>query len=217
MNAERTLVQVFAKAPVPGTVKTRLIPHLGAAGTTELYCRMLRRALATVAIARAGPTELWTTEPAASPFLQSCCRLLGMEVRLQAGADLGERLSHAASDALSRAAHVLVVGADIPSMTHEDLREARDALAAGSDAVLGPAEDGGYWLIGLRRHAARIFEGIAWGGADVAERTRERMRALGWGWHELPTRWDVDRGEDLARLRERPDLRELLEDLPHAA
>jgi rSAM/selenodomain-associated transferase 1 len=217
MNAERPLVQVFAKAPVPGRVKTRLIPHLGVAGATELYCRMLQRTLATVAIARAGSSEMWTTEPASSALLQSCCRLLGVPVRQQEGADLGERLSHAACDGLTRSRHVLVVGADIPAMTPDDLREARSALLAGTDAVLGPAEDGGYWLIGLRRHDPRVFQGIEWGGSDVAERTRDRMRELGWAWHELPPRWDVDRPEDLQRLSAQAELRELLEDLPRAA
>ena len=70
MHADRTLIQVFAKAPVPGRVKTRLIPHIGAHAATELYCRLLRRALATAAIARVGSIELWSTAPADSPVLQ---------------------------------------------------------------------------------------------------------------------------------------------------
>lgn len=217
MDAERTLIQVFAKSPVPGCVKTRLIPKIGAHGATELYCRLLRRALATVAIARIGSTELWTTEPADSPFLQLCGRLLGVPVRTQIEGDLGQRMSHALRDGLSRAGKVILLGVDIPSMTHEDLREACDALGRGSDAVVGPAEDGGYWLIGVRRHDARLFEQIAWSQPDVMQRTRERLRQLEWRWHEVATRWDVDRPEDLGRLAAVPHLNELLVDLVQPA
>jgi uncharacterized protein len=217
MHAEGTLVQVFAKAPVPGRVKTRLIPHLGAEAAAELYCRMLRRTLTTVAISRVGSFELWATEPLDSPFVQLCRRLLGFEVHAQVGDELGARMSHALRDGLTRAGKVLLMGADIPGMTHEDLREARDALDRGSDAVLGPAEDGGYWLIGMRRHDASVFQHIVWSAPDVAQRTRERLRALQWRWHELATRWDVDRPEDLRRLAVLPHHCELLADLVPAA
>jgi hypothetical protein len=126
-------------------------------------------------------------------------------------------MSHALNDGLARAAKVLLVGADIPDMTHEDLREARKALDGGCDAVLGPAEDGGYWLIGARRHDAHLFEQIAWSESDVAQRTRERLRTLGWRWHEVATRWDVDRPEDLRRLAAVPHLSELLAGIPQPA
>jgi rSAM/selenodomain-associated transferase 1 len=217
MHADRTLIQVFAKAPVPGRVKTRLIPRIGQHAATELYCRLLKRALGTAAIARVGSIELWTTEHTDSPFLQLCSRVLGVPLRLQVEGDLGARMSHAIREGLTRAGKVLLVGVDIPSMTHEDLREAREALDRGCDAVLGPAEDGGYWLIGARRHDAALFEQIAWSEADVAQRTRERLDALGWRWHELATRWDIDRPEDLDRLAALPALSELLADLVQAA
>jgi uncharacterized protein len=217
MRTDRSLIQVFAKAPVPGSVKTRLIPHIGAHGATELYCRLLRRALGTAAIARVGSIELWSTLPDDAPFLQLCRRVLGVPLHVQVEGDLGRRMSHALNDGLARASNVLLVGVDIPDMTHEDLREARDALDGGCDAVLGPAEDGGYWLIGARRHDERLFEQIAWGEGDVAQRTRERLRTLGWRWHEVATRWDVDRPEDLRRLAGVPHLSELLAGIPQPA
>jgi uncharacterized protein len=209
MPAERTLIQVFAKAPVPGSVKTRLIPQLGAPGAAELYCRLLRRTLATAAVADIGSVELWTTPTQDVSPLQQCGHALDLPVRLQIEGDLGDRMSHALREGLTRAARVLLVGVDIPDMTHEDLRAAHGALGR-CDAVLGPAEDGGYWLIGMRRHDHRLFEQIAWSEADVAQRTRERLRVLGWRWHEVPTRWDVDRTEDLQRLAGVPHLKDLL-------
>jgi hypothetical protein len=80
------------------------------------------------------------------------------------------------------------------------------ALQKGAEAVIGPTEDGGYALIGLKRVDADLFEGIAWGAKNVLEETRNRLRALGWKWHELPVRWDIDRLEDVERLKRENDL-----------
>jgi hypothetical protein len=207
------IVQVFAKAPVPGQVKTRLIPILGADGATELYRRLVRHTLATAALARVGPIEVWTTAPGQDAFIRSCKRVLGVDAHLQPDGDLGARIYSAAEDGLRRAGGVIVVGADCPTMDLDDLRAARDALAAGDDVVLGPAEDGGYWLIGLARCDPALFAGIAWSTAAVLDATRERLEGLGWRWSELTTRWDVDRPEDLARLAEIRSLSTLVADL----
>jgi len=217
VTSERILVQVFAKAPVPGEVKTRLIPVLGRDGATELHCRLVQHTLATVAMARVGGIELWTTAPAEQAFLQACERLLGACLLMQPEGDLGARMSVAAMQGLARAPAVVVVGSDVPTMCCDDLREARDALASGSDAVLGPAEDGGYWLIGLSRHAAELFRDLPWSTPAVLDATRDRLRALRWRWHELPTRWDVDRPEDLHRLAAERHLGRLVSDLLQSA
>jgi hypothetical protein len=126
-------------------------------------------------------------------------------------------MSHALRDGLVRRQRVMLIGVDIPAMTHGDLREADAALRGGCDAVLGPTEDGGYWLIGLTRHHDCLFQDIAWSTPAVAERTRERLRTLGWRWHELATRWDVDRPEDLGRIAGEAHLLPLLEGLAHPA
>jgi rSAM/selenodomain-associated transferase 1 len=217
VTSERILVQVFAKAPVAGEVKTRLIPVLGREGATELYCRLVQRTLATVAMARVGGVELWTTAPGNEAFLRACERRLGISLLLQSEGDLGARMSAAITHGLARAGAVLLVGSDVPTLCSDDLRDARDALASGNDAVLGPAEDGGYWLIGLSRHAAELFRDLPWSTPQVLDATRDRLRALGWRWHELPTRWDVDRPEDLQRLAGEPSLGGLVRDLPQSA
>ena len=107
-----------------------------------------------------------------------------------------------ASRALAEHAHVLLIGADCPALTARHLCQARQALLGGADAVLAPAEDGGYVLMGLSRFDARLFEDIAWGSDGVLQETRARLRALGWRWRELETLWDVDRPEDYERLVE---------------
>ena len=99
---------------------------------------------------------------------------------------------------------VVLIGTDCPVLRVADLRAAARALLGGADAVLSPAQDGGYALIGLRQVSSRLFSGIEWGGSAVMQETRKRLRSLGWRWRELRTVWDVDRPEDYERLRLRP-------------
>ena len=107
---------------------------------------------------------------------------------------------YAFESALAAHARVLLLGSDCPALTAPHLLQADRALRDGADAVFVPCEDGGYALIGLRRVAARLFDGIVWGGRDVMASTRVRLDALGWRWRELETLWDVDRPEDYQRL-----------------
>lgn len=190
---------VFAKAPEPGAVKTRLIPALGAAGAARLHERLVERTLATAAAAGVGSVEL-CGDPASDAFLAACAAAHGATLTGQGAGDLGARMHRAFERVLRRAPAALAVGCDCPALTPEHLRAASAALVAGHDAVLAPAEDGGYVLIGLARVHPSLFERIAWGGADVVAHTRARLGELGWGWLELGTLWDVDRPADLGRL-----------------
>lgn len=190
---------VFAKAPVPGEVKTRLIPALGAAGAAALHERLVDRALATAVAAAVGPVELCCTPDDPHPALAALARVHGAALAAQGPGDLGDRMHAALSRALAGAPAAIVIGSDCPALAPQHLREAAAALA-GHDAVLQPAEDGGYVLVGLSRPAPAIFEGIRWGEATVMADTRERLRGAGLRWKEMPERWDVDRPEDYRRL-----------------
>ena len=95
----------------------------------------------------------------------------------------------------------LIIGTDCPALATDHLREAAQALRDGHDAVVIPAEDGGYVLIGLRRPAPALFSDMIWSTSEVMEETRRRIAALGLAWQELPPLWDVDRPQDLPRLR----------------
>jgi hypothetical protein len=110
-------------------------------------------------------------------------------------------MAHAARTALKEAGSVVLIGGDSPVLEKEHLIKALIWLAEGSDAVLGPAEDGGYVLLALKQMNTHLFEQIAWGGDDVCELTRQRLRALNWTWRELEPLWDVDRKEDLLRYQ----------------
>ncbi len=195
-----TPIIVFAKAPRPGAVKTRLIPALGAAGAARLHERLVERTLATAAAAGVGPLEL-CVDPASDPFLAARAAAYGATLTGQGPGDLGARMHRAFERALAGVSAAILVGADCPALTLEYLREARDGLASGYDVVIGPAADGGYVLIGLRHLDSSLFERIRWGGPDVLGDTRARLRALGWRCRELDTLWDIDRPEDLERLR----------------
>ena len=183
------MIIVFAKAPVPGKAKTRLVPALGEWGAARLHERLTRHAVRTALAAGCGRVEIHGTRR--HSFFDS----LGLSFRVQRGRDLGERMHHA----LGRNPGAILIGTDCPALTAADLRRAARLLCGGYEAVLAPAEDGGYALIALRRVAPEIFRNIAWGTSSVYEETVKRLAS--YRWRALRTVWDVDRPEDLPRLR----------------
>jgi rSAM/selenodomain-associated transferase 1 len=202
----RTTILVFAKAPDPGKVKTRLASYIGEGPAAVLAARLALRTIATAREADVGDVELWCAPETAHPFFDLCRRRHGVALQAQSGNDLGSRMDHALRSALQRTPAAILIGSDIPAMSSADLRAAAASLAAGADAVFGPAEDGGYWLIGLSKVDETIFADIPWGGPDVLSTTRERCEALRWRVTEVATRWDVDRPEDFERLRRDPTM-----------
>ncbi|MBI5440963.1 MAG: TIGR04283 family arsenosugar biosynthesis glycosyltransferase [Deltaproteobacteria bacterium] len=141
---------------------------------------------------------LVTTEPDAPEWRRSRLR----RVRPQGSGDLGERLMRAMSDALGTSRAVIAIGADSPGLPTEYLEAARLALES-SDAVLGPAKDGGFYLIGLRRAPGNLLDGLPWSSAETFERTWNRLLERGLSVHVLPDWFDVDHSEDLVGLRRR--------------
>jgi rSAM/selenodomain-associated transferase 1 len=195
-------VMVFARAPTPGEAKTRLIPALGEAGAAALHRRLVMHSLRAATDAQLGPVELWCAPDAGDPFFRECERRFVVGLRSQGQGDLGARMLGAFEAALARASRAILVGSDIPALSAQYLRDAHRALAGGDDVVIGPAEDGGYALIGLSRCDPELFRDIRWGGPQVLAETRRRLTALSLRSSELPVLWDVDRPEDLERLPE---------------
>ena len=205
-DLESCLIGVFARAPEPGRAKTRLIPRLGAEAAAQLHSRLVRHAVETALAAEVGPLELWCAPSVSHPFFRRLAAERGLNLRIQGEGDLGERMADAFRRMIGDAPGAILIGSDCPARTAQDLIETREALARGCDAVLGPVEDGGFHLIALRRLEPRLFTGVSWGTDRVLAQTRSRLTALGSHWHELPTRWDVDRPEDFARLLADPAL-----------
>jgi uncharacterized protein len=197
---DATALVVFAKAPQPGRVKTRLAPSLGEERAARLHARMIEGTVRIASQAGFGRVELHCAPHAGhSTFATLACRY-SLVLRAQGSGDLGARMQRAFERALRTARIVVLIGTDCPVLRVADLRAGARALQSGADAVLSPAEDGGYALIGLRRTSPRLFCGIEWGSDSVLAETRRRLRELGWRWRELRTVWDVDRPEDYARL-----------------
>jgi rSAM/selenodomain-associated transferase 1 len=188
---------VFARAPLAGRVKTRLVPRLGAERATGLHRQLILKAVCTAQGARCGPVELHITRR------HAFFRTLDVPLRLQCGQNLGERMYRALRTALQRHRSAILIGADCPSLTPADLRRAARLLQAGVDVVLAPAEDGGYALIGARRVSPGVFANVEWGSADVLPRTMANLAGARLSHRLLRTVWDVDRPEDLERLRAR--------------
>ena len=194
-----TVIMVFARAPVPGQCKTRLIPALGAQGAADLHEKLVRRSLAVACEAMPAAVQLWCAPDTSHPFFAGCARDFPISLCTQNGADLGERMFHAFEHAFNTYEKALLMGSDVPEIDAGYLSAAAAALDP-APAVFGPAEDGGYVLVGLKKTSREIFEKIDWGGPQVMAQTRERLIGIGWQAAELATLWDLDRPEDLARL-----------------
>lgn len=199
-------ILLFCRAPLAGKVKTRLIPALGSEAACQLYTRLLRHSLQTVVDAKLCPLEIWVTPDGKHPFFSDWIDLDCVDLFTQSGADLGMRMYNAAVDARGRAQSVVLIGSDCPLMSAAYLQDALAKLQCGYDAVLGPAEDGGYVLLGLRQCPWQLFEQMAWGEETVCAETCRRLNGLNWRWGLLDKQWDIDRPEDLARLESLPHL-----------
>lgn len=196
MNLSISL-HMLARAPVAGRVKTRMIPALGAQGACDLQQLLLERALQ---LPGHGFSErfLWLDDlPSAE--LQAQAQEYGWTLVEQPAGDLGERMRRIATLGLAESDAVILIGNDCPALDGDYLQQACSALQQQS-VVIGPAEDGGYVLLGLRSLHATLFSDMPWGSERVFNMTLQRLQQLDWHPVLLPALWDVDRPEDLPRL-----------------
>lgn len=217
---------VFTRYPEPGRAKTRLIPVLGPAGAAELQRRMTVHVLKQVEILVARRTHgVRDAGGVGSPGQVDAlaCQPVAVEIRFEGGdadrmvrwlgpqwtyrpqgeGDIGARMARALAEAVAEGVPAAVlIGTDIPDLSTTILAEAFQRLA-DHEIVIGPAADGGYYLIGIRREryvelSPLLFQGIAWGGENVLRDTRSVLSSAQVKVHLLPTLQDIDRPEDLA-------------------
>ncbi|MDG2001748.1 MAG: TIGR04282 family arsenosugar biosynthesis glycosyltransferase [Novosphingobium sp.] len=182
---------IFARFPEAGKAKTRLIPALGPDGAARLYARLLENTLANAT--KSGlEIELRVTGGSREAFVALCGD--GHEIAQQGGGDLGERLARVPAPAI-------IIGSDAPALDDKMLRQARVALES-HEAVIGPASDGGYYLIGFTRPIPFAFSAMAWSTPEVLPETLRRLEANGIEPALLPVLGDIDRPEDLAQWPE---------------
>jgi rSAM/selenodomain-associated transferase 1 len=211
MTLDRALI-VVAKEPEAGRTKTRLSPPLSGEQAAALYrCFLLDTLELMLRVESARPILAYTPDEA-EPFFRRFTPP-GFELTRQVGADLGERLDNVLAHCLqSRYGQAVVMDSDSPTLPLDTLRQAfRELDDPGVDVVLGPCEDGGYYLIGLKAPCPALFRGITWSTSTVTEETLQRAQEHGLRVSCLPRWYDVDTYRDVRRLAE--ELRSLPEDL----
>lgn len=192
------LVQLFARYPRPGQVKSRLIPTLGERVACELQLAMLHDLLAR--LAPAARIELWGTEPRSLPHYRRMLETSGAGFQRQRGEDLGLRMEGAVDNALGAGDTPVLIGADCPQIDAALIAEMQARLQRGAQAVMVPANDGGYVALALSRSDPALFRDIAWGGDEVADKTLQAMRRCGIDCAVLAECFDVDTAADLPLL-----------------
>lgn len=190
---------IFAKAPIAGLAKTRLSPVLGAEGAAMLARKLLSHCVTEALASKVGTVELCVAPDIKHPIWRELSIPAEVDWSDQNKGDLGERLARAAQQATCSNEAVLLIGTDCPGLTAAKLREAASALTQ-HDACLVPAYDGGYVLLGLRRHLPSLFTEIPWSTDSVAEITRQRILTKGWRLKELSTLHDIDEPQDVQWL-----------------
>ena len=194
-------VSIMAKAPRAGEVKTRLCPPLSATEAAELYrCFLLDKIEQVRTLEEASPAIAYAPDEGRILFEELAP---GFALVPQRGSDLGSRLANSFDQFFAQGyAGALAIDSDTPTLPRDFLQRALDLIAAPhSDVVLGPTEDGGYYLIGLRKLYRELFEGIAWSTSEVFPETVRRAEAKGLRIACLPPWFDIDTPDDLERLR----------------
>lgn len=194
-------ILIFAKAPILGQVKTRLIPALGEQGALDLYRQCLCQVVKQRCQAEIAPVVLYCAPDSQHSIFQQLSKQYSLTLQQQHGDDLGERMSHAVRQSLYEAERVILTGVDAPSLTNADIQQGIQCLQQSNDMVMSPAEDGGYVMLGMRQHHTDLFSNIPWGTEQVADITRQRCNGLKRNLLELATRWDIDRPEDVMRWK----------------
>jgi rSAM/selenodomain-associated transferase 1 len=194
---------IFVKWPEKGRVKTRLSSALGEDTVLELYKCFVEDIIATVT--QSGFRPLIAYYPGDAGDMIAAWLGAGNDYMPQVGADLGARMSNAFQTVFETGvSRAVLIGSDLPNLPEEIIVEAFLALNKGNHAVIGPAEDGGYYLIGFRYDTflSRVFDGIPWSTVTVFERTMSIFVEEGLLIHQLPAWRDIDRPEDIADLME---------------
>ena len=192
------IILVFAKAPIAGTVKTRLVPHITHEQAAELQQELIHDRLQMCRSSRLCDIQLWCSPDVNHEFFGVCSDLYGVTLRQQKGDELGERMMNAIKQSLTNNKKVIIIGTDAPALDAELLDKAITALNQ-RQIVLVPAEDGGYVLLGAVVHNDKLLEGVSWGEVDVLSNTCSNIERLNLSYELVDQCWDVDRPEDLER------------------
>lgn len=193
---------LFAKWPIHGHVKTRMANHSSKDFALEAYLELYQASYQTISSYSSAVSDVYFDQALDESFAALFTDEFSVpsHYEIQQGDNLGERMANTIQAALDRMGRVVIIGSDCPVIDAEYLDQAFEALLS-SDIVLGPAEDGGYVLIGASRFHPSIFDKVQWGTETVFAKTKENADRLGYTCHALSTRWDVDSVEDFERWK----------------
>ncbi len=200
-------LMIFAKQPIPGQVKTRLQPEYTPEQAAEIAARLMRETVALAVSSWPDPIYLCGAPSADHPAFREMADRFGVVLLDQAGTDLGARMQHALEYGIKHHGAAAVIGCDVPHCDWDVLDDANTALARGQ-AVIGPSEDGGYYLIGVSEMYPELFADIPWGSPQVFDVTLDRASQAGVDFTLLPPLRDIDTAADLWLVtKEHPRLR----------
>lgn len=197
-SKEKTIVCVFAKPPVAGTVKTRLMSVYGREPARDLARAFLEDTIRNLQQLAWAKIVIATTFPYGGDMASL---VSGNKIIDQGDGDLGARIERVMGLLLKQSSRVFIMGADTPGLPPDRLESARRLLET-HDGVIGPAEDGGFYLLGLKSCPPNLFQDIPWGGDNTYEKTTERLNAYGVSFAALEPWFDVDRPDDVKKLYE---------------
>ncbi len=201
-------ILVFGKAPFPGLVKTRLAAAIGEDEAARSYAQWLEHHVVALIDYQLAPVELWVSPTKGHPLFTKLGDMPGISIVEQPEGNLGQRMRKAFQNSLAHCCSVVLTGSDCPVMHPGYVERALETLAAGVDVVFGPAEDGGYVLVGQNCPHPSLFSEIPWSTKDVLHKTRLRLLAEHRSWAELETLWDIDTVEDYRRWQAIRQLRQ---------
>ncbi|MFL2841013.1 MAG: TIGR04282 family arsenosugar biosynthesis glycosyltransferase [Pseudohongiellaceae bacterium] len=193
-------IVMFARAPVLGQVKTRLIPALGNQGALDIHIELMHQQIEVLNQSALCSAQLWVDQqPRHSTF-----KNFTGEVKLQDGQNLGDKMYHATQEVLKHFSKVIIIGSDCPDIDEAYLEQALQELDKNTiDVVLGPALDGGYVLIAMKQIHQGVFQDIEWGSEFVLQQTVSKLNNYGLRFFLLSALRDIDTSEDLLSLEQK--------------
>ncbi|NOQ90040.1 MAG: DUF2064 domain-containing protein [Gammaproteobacteria bacterium] len=199
MMYDDTVILLYAKAPVAGTVNTRLIPDIGVNAATRLQHDLIHHRLSMLTQAELCAVRLMCAPDDQDECFLRCEQQYPVVLEQQVGNDLGERMFNGVVKALQSYKYCIVIGSDAPSLDEIMIKRAIDTLHTGAQVVLVPAEDGGYVLLGLQQSCDFLFKDIAWGSADVLQQSIDKLKENNISYQQLAPCWDIDCLQDYQR------------------
>ena len=192
-------VLIFTRAPEKGKCKTRLIPYIGEEAAAQLQHNLICKTVAKLCEKNSFVCQLWCTPSYSNDCFLALTKKYNLILHKQEGDNLGERMLHALEQQTNR--YAIIVGTDIPLLSLEYIESAILKLQEGNDAVIGPAEDGGYVLLGVNQVNPTIFKDIHWGTNQVYEQTCNRLNQTNMRWTSIDCLWDLDDINDFKRYQ----------------